>query len=286
MSIVSNNIKYLRKLNGYTQEQLAQRIGIKRSLLGAYEEARANPNSLSLDNMSKEFGVPVELILNDDLRERQRKTGTLFRHNLPQKAAESREEPPPPKTFVPKEKAAPEVLPAGNSNQMGLFSHAPEAPPAVTHPAPAPATPPALPAAALGNLAMEALQYREGGRYRTFEPGKDFFPPGNPTPSVPTPGGILLITSRSENFYTLKNAVPYVVVTRALGTLYRRVFNQMKAKGTLILSSDFAEFPVLELRSDEILETWEVIACISTTLPTPGHRIRELVRELGHLVGE
>ena len=51
MSIVSNNIKYLRRLNGLTQEQFARRIGIKRSLLGAYEEARANPNLENLNNI-------------------------------------------------------------------------------------------------------------------------------------------------------------------------------------------------------------------------------------------
>jgi transcriptional regulator with XRE-family HTH domain len=48
MSIVSNNIKYLRRLNGLTQEQFARKIAIKRSLLGAYEEARANPNLTNL----------------------------------------------------------------------------------------------------------------------------------------------------------------------------------------------------------------------------------------------
>ena len=43
MSLVSENIKFFRKQLGFTQEQLALRIGIKRSLLGAYEEGRAEP---------------------------------------------------------------------------------------------------------------------------------------------------------------------------------------------------------------------------------------------------
>lgn len=63
MSIVSNNIKYLRKLNGMTQEEFARRISIKRSLLGAYEEARANPNLDNLRNMASAFGISVDQLL-------------------------------------------------------------------------------------------------------------------------------------------------------------------------------------------------------------------------------
>ncbi|MBO9612845.1 MAG: helix-turn-helix domain-containing protein [Dyadobacter sp.] len=68
MSIVSNNIKYLRRLNGLTQEQFARKIAIKRSLLGAYEEARANPNLTNLKNMATAFGVSVDNLLKTDLR--------------------------------------------------------------------------------------------------------------------------------------------------------------------------------------------------------------------------
>ena len=41
MTLISNNIKVLRKKAGFTQEQLSAKIGIKRSVLGAYEEGRA-----------------------------------------------------------------------------------------------------------------------------------------------------------------------------------------------------------------------------------------------------
>lgn len=76
MSIVSNNIKYLRRLNGLTQEQFSRKIGIKRSLLGAYEEARANPNLTNLKNMAHAFGVSVDNLLKNDLR-RLRETPDL-----------------------------------------------------------------------------------------------------------------------------------------------------------------------------------------------------------------
>ncbi|MFY7828401.1 MAG: helix-turn-helix transcriptional regulator [Flectobacillus sp.] len=68
MSIVSNNIKYLRRLNGLTQEQFARRIGIKRSLLGAYEEARANPNLENLKMIAQVFGTSVDALIKTDIR--------------------------------------------------------------------------------------------------------------------------------------------------------------------------------------------------------------------------
>ncbi len=73
MSIVSSNIKYLRKLNGLTQEQFAQKIEIKRSLLGAYEEARANPNLTNLENMAAAFGISVDNLLKNDFKKLREK---------------------------------------------------------------------------------------------------------------------------------------------------------------------------------------------------------------------
>lgn len=68
MTIVSNNIKFLRRLNSLTQEQFSKKLGIKRSLLGAYEEARANPNLENLQNMANIFGTTVDDMIKLDLR--------------------------------------------------------------------------------------------------------------------------------------------------------------------------------------------------------------------------
>ncbi len=68
MSIVSNNIKYLRRLHGLTQEQFSRRIGIKRSLLGAYEESRANPSQDNLMAITRMCNVSIDDFLKKDLR--------------------------------------------------------------------------------------------------------------------------------------------------------------------------------------------------------------------------
>jgi transcriptional regulator with XRE-family HTH domain len=81
MTIVSNNIKYLRRLNGLTQEQFSRRIGIKRSLLGAYEEARANPNLDNLQNMAKIFGTTVDALIKTDIRKIRETPGLNYQNN-------------------------------------------------------------------------------------------------------------------------------------------------------------------------------------------------------------
>ena len=57
---IAENLKYLRKKAGYTQEQFAQKLGIKRSLIGAYEEGRAEPRLQNLSKISKVLNVTVD----------------------------------------------------------------------------------------------------------------------------------------------------------------------------------------------------------------------------------
>lgn len=66
MSFAGKNLKYLRKLRGWTQEEFANKLAIKRSLLGAYEEERAEPRLEVLELVSEFFKVSLdELFLKD-----------------------------------------------------------------------------------------------------------------------------------------------------------------------------------------------------------------------------
>lgn len=69
MSFAGKNLKYLRKLRGWTQEDFAARIKIKRSLLGAYEEERAEPRLEVLELVSEIFKVSLDELFLKDLGE-------------------------------------------------------------------------------------------------------------------------------------------------------------------------------------------------------------------------
>lgn len=68
-SLAGQNLKYLRKLRGFTQEEFAGKLNIKRSLLGAYEEERAEPRLEVLEAVSDWFKVSLDDLLRRDLTE-------------------------------------------------------------------------------------------------------------------------------------------------------------------------------------------------------------------------
>ena len=67
MSLANQNMKYLRKLRGWTQEEFANKLRIKRSLLGAYEELRAEPRIDVLEIVCDIFKLTLDEILRKDL---------------------------------------------------------------------------------------------------------------------------------------------------------------------------------------------------------------------------
>lgn len=69
MSIAGKNLRHLRKTHGMTQEEFAQKLQIKRSLLGAYEEERAEPRIEVLELVGEIFGHSMDELLLKDLSE-------------------------------------------------------------------------------------------------------------------------------------------------------------------------------------------------------------------------
>jgi len=67
MAIANKNLKYLRELRGWTQEEFAQKLRIKRSLLGAYEEERAEPRIDVLEVVCDIFKLTLDDLLRKDL---------------------------------------------------------------------------------------------------------------------------------------------------------------------------------------------------------------------------
>jgi len=67
MSYAGKNLRYLRKSRGFTQEEFAIKLNTKRSLIGAYEEERAEPNLDVLEAISNLFNLTLDELLLEDL---------------------------------------------------------------------------------------------------------------------------------------------------------------------------------------------------------------------------
>jgi transcriptional regulator with XRE-family HTH domain len=287
MSIVSENIKYLRRVNGLTQEQFSRRVGIKRSLLGAYEEGRANPNLENLTNIAKIFGTSLDNLIKNDIRN-LRETQSV---PLPQ---------PSPQLLAPLDEPIKEVKKTQVTSIIEKYyqdesakqgNHL-ESKPAAEHP---PVAKPGIDKPAqtievvrltqvadymhshashdyLQKLPVFQLPSLPAGHFRAFEVGDDFAFPG-----------ALVVGKLVNDWYNLIDGKHYVVLHHQKGVLYRRVYGQVKIKGIFLLSSDKATIASIEIPVREVLEIWEVQAFVSTQLPEPAislDRITQLAADL------
>ena len=322
MSLVSNNIKYLRRLNGLTQEQFSRKIGIKRSLLGAYEEARANPNLTNLKNMAAAFGVSVDHMLKNDLR-RLRETPDLgipfnpaFKPMAPlmQDDAPAPTAPQPLSTIIAKFQPPKPTLrmvarlvalkPVRPEKFERAVAHTP------THTANAPLTfnnhyqengaaKPAPPEEA--KPPQQTIQWVKRSQVNdylgNYQRG-DFLNrlPVFQLPNLPsghyrafeasedfTFPGALLIGSFVRNWYDIKDGTHYVLVIKNTGILSRKVYNQVKIKGVLSLYADDEKRGNLEIPIRDVLEVWEIKAFVSQAMPAPKPAHENLKKILSNL---
>jgi len=61
-----NSIKYLRKKHGYTQVEVAKKIGITQKSVSLYERNLNTPSAKNLVKLSKLFGITVDELLHND----------------------------------------------------------------------------------------------------------------------------------------------------------------------------------------------------------------------------
>lgn len=324
MSIVSNNIKYLRRLNGLTQEQFARRIGIKRSLLGAYEEARANPNLENLKTIAQVFGTSVDSLIKTDIRKiretpgislTQSTTGIIEQPNAQNNARNSHfqsetrpftysSEPLPVAKLVedffqekeeinitPQRQAPQKSFLADNEtsfqqfvdSQLHTVSNSPKNESESLSKSVAKLTPYVKTNGVkeylancqkvdyLRSLPTISLPYITSDRSRAFEAGIDF----------PMQNSIIVGNGISD-WSDVSDGKFYILVT-VQGVIYRRVYNQVKIKGALLLSSDNPSISSFEISIKDVVEIWEVNSFISQQLPEPHislERVKNIVDDL------
>ena len=238
MSIVSKNIKHLRKLNKLTQEQLAERIGIKRSLLGAYEEGRADPRLTNLLNIAKEFNVLVDKLIGDDLSTMNEEEFATRSQVRDTRGANLRV------LSITVDGAGkenielvPERAAAGYTNGYSDPEYLEDLPKFQLPMLPSP------------------------GTYRAFEIRGDSMLPIMP--------GAVVVGQYVEDWDRIRSGQTYVLVTEKEGIVYKRVFSYSGDGDRLLLVSDNKSYAPYDIALSEVLEVWEAKAYISMSFPEP-----------------
>jgi transcriptional regulator with XRE-family HTH domain len=218
MSQAGKNLKYLRKLRGWTQEDFAIKLNIKRSLIGAYEEERADPRIEVLEIVGDIFKLSLDELLLKDLsdtttnymaKRRQQKMMSADRNLI---------------HFVPVKAAAGYLASYADSefiDELNTFT----------------------------------LPMLTGGNYRAFEIIGDSM--------LPTPSGSIIVGEKIDSVEEVKNNMPYIVVSRNEGIVYKRIVKSNKTKSKLSLVSDNPQFQPYQVNVEDVVELWQAQSVIS-----------------------
>lgn len=73
MKYLASNLRFLRKKKGITQNDLADKLDVQRTMISAYEDGRSEPKLMTLGKLCDVLEVGMEELLSHDIEEKGRK---------------------------------------------------------------------------------------------------------------------------------------------------------------------------------------------------------------------
>tara|TARA_B110000014_G_C20095950_1_gene574456 strand:- start:272 stop:1036 length:765 start_codon:yes stop_codon:yes gene_type:complete len=240
---VNENIRFLRKKKGWTQEKFSKKIGIKRSLVGAYEEGRSDPRLSNLLKMCEVFSISLDNILKKDVS------------TLPEGQYLKNEDQNVKVLSITVDKIGKENIElinqkasAGYLNSYSDFEF-------------------------IENLPKFQLPFLNfSGTHRAFEIKGDSM--------LPLTSGSIVIGKFIEDLSFVKDGKTYVLLTKEDGIIYKRV---QVLDNTIKLISDNKEYDPYAISSYDILEIWEGIAFFSLDFPNPNNEYSSIKNHINNL---
>ena len=234
---LNENIRALRKSLDLTQEEFASRLKIKRSLVGAYEEGRAEPRLELLCKMAELGGISVEELLHaPDSKSgfKKVKKNTLIKNISALTRSTARHVDISPNEGRNNIELVPVKAAAGYLNGY--------ADPEFVH-----------------ELPRFSLPMLNHGTYRAFEISGDSM--------LPLESGTIVVGEFINHVSGIRNGKTYVLVTRSEGVVYKRVFNYTDENGKLFLVSDNRQYAPYQIDATDVIEIWSAKAYISLNFP-------------------
>ena len=232
MSNISTNLKYLRKKKGHTQQQFADLMGIKRSLVGAYEEDRAEPKYELLKKIAEYYELTMDEFINETINEKWKPKLKSQGSNLRILSISVDHNDNENIEMVPVKASA------GYLNGFSDPEYIKELP--------------------KFQLPLPALKQ---GTFRAFEIVGDSMLPIQPDS--------VIIGEYMDNWNEVKTGETYVIVSKNEGVVYKRAGNRFKENKELKLVSDNKIYDPYLVPAEDILEIWKAKAYISSSLPDP-----------------
>ena len=227
----AKRLKALRKAMSLTQQELADRLGLKRAALGAYEEGRAEPRLINVVAISDFFGVSVDALLKGSDTDEERQRGKSMRIlTVPIGATDSEER----VAVVPVKAAAgyldgygdPEFVQGLPTFDLPL----PEVPSQLTH--------------RLFQIEGESM--------------------------LPIQSGSYILSTYEEDWHRAGGMRPYVIITRNDGVVFKRIENRLDSNhNDFWLISDNPDYPPFSVRPEDVVEISRARGYLAFDWPTP-----------------
>jgi transcriptional regulator with XRE-family HTH domain len=248
MAIVNKNLKFLRSLQGLTQKQLAEKLGLKQAAVGAYEEERSTPPLASLIDICKIFKVNIDLLVNQDLSRVPEK-------DWKGKAAQKSKEVLAITVDSNNRENVELVTQKASAGYLAGF----EDPQFVKE---------------LPKINIPVLPRNK--TYRAFEIQGDSMLPVQP--------GSIIFGEYVEDAGSIKNGKLYILVTASDGIVFKRVFNFADDEGKLLLVSDNRQYAPYAVNATDVLEIWSAKAYFSNQFPDTQQSTGASADQLAHTI--
>ncbi len=222
-----------------TQSDLAEKLGVQRTMISAYEDGRSEPKLTTLDILSRLFTVSLDELLYHDIQALGRKV---------QQAKDVKI-----LTIAVDENDRENITMVGQKASAGYLNGYAD-----------PEYMESLPQFHLPHLSTNVT-------YRAFELSGDSM--------LPLVAGTVIIGGYVEQLQAIKSGKTYVLVTISEGVVYKRVFNYLEENGKLFLVSDNEHYKPYEIKAEDVLEIWEAKAFISTDFPNPRDKAKPVSLE-------
>jgi len=230
MSNISSNLKYLRKKKGLTQQQFADALGIKRSLVGAYEEDRAEPKYELLNKIADFYEFTIDEFINETINDKWKPKTKAQGANLRILSISVDRDDNENIELVPVKASA------GYLNGYADPEYIKDLP--------------------KFQLPLPTLKQ---GTFRGFEIMGDSMLPIQP--------GSIVVGEYLENWSDVKPGETYIIISKTEGVVYKRAGNKFKENKELKLISDNKMYDPYAIASEDILEIWKAKAYFTTSLP-------------------
>ena len=267
--MINTNLKFWRRELALTQAQMAEKLGIKRSLVGAYEEGRAEPRLATLVNMARLFGISLDQLVTTDFSKKKNA-----------KAAAAMRQPEMAVAGGPDDDGDDQPEPPGGGKLRILALTVDQDQNENIELVPQKAA-----AGYLNGYAdpeyLEVLpKFRlpmlpQTGTYRAFEISGDSM--------LPIASGTVIVGRYVDEWTTIKDGTPCIVVSNKEGIVFKRVYNKLRQNAMFALHSDNQQYSPYDVSVDDVLEIWEAKSYISSTFPAADlslERVASLVLDL------